>query len=302
MTIAVAVKVHDGVVLAADSAASIMHPQGGPPGLAAWVYNNANKVVRFMRELPVGGVTWGSGSIGPVSISTLARDLTQRFCESSPSGWSVAPVNYTMKDVAEKTRRFFFEEKYLAAYPVPPVPTTPPTGGAAPALPARPSLGLLIAGFSTGADLAEVYRIEINDGNCPAPILAQSAEATGYLWYGQPDALDRLLLGYDARLRSVFEQLLQQVGVPLPQLGTVVDGLMAQVTQGFDIPLHTPPMLIQDAIDLAAFLVQTAIGFSRFRAGSPTVGGPIEIAAITKHDGFRWVRHKEYYDRQLNPE
>ncbi len=42
------------------------------------------------------------------------------------------------------------------------------------------------------------------------------------------------------------------------------------------------------------------IGFTRFRAGSPTVGVPIEIAAITKHDGFRWVRHKEYYDRQLN--
>jgi len=52
--------------------------------------------------------------------------------------------------------------------------------------------------------------------------------------------------------------------------------------------------------NLAEFLVQTAIGFTRFRAGSPTVGGPIEIAAITKHDGFLWVRHKEYYDRSLN--
>jgi hypothetical protein len=58
MTIAVAVKVHDGVVLAADSAASIMHPQAGAHGLAAWVYNNANKVFRFIREIPVGGVVW----------------------------------------------------------------------------------------------------------------------------------------------------------------------------------------------------------------------------------------------------
>jgi len=114
--------------------------------------------------------------------------------------------------------------------------------------------------------------------------------------------LDRLLLGYDAGLRSVFEQVLQQGGVPPAHLGGAVDGLLTQVTQGFDIPLYTPPMPIQDAIDLAEFLVRTAIDFTRFRAGSPTVGGPIETAAITKHDGFMWVRHKEYYDRQLNTE
>ena len=41
-----------------------------------------------------------------------------------------------------------------------------------------------------------------------------------------------------------------------------------------------------DAIDLADLLVQTAIGFKRFRAGSATVGGPMEIAAFTKHDDF----------------
>ena len=275
-----------------------MHAQAGSHALPGWVYNNANKVFRFMREIPVGGIVWGAGSIGPVSIPTLAKDLTLRFrIGGDPLG--VAPIQYTMQEVAEKTRQFFYDEKYLAAYPAPQVPPVP-AGASAPAPPQRPSLGLLIAGFSSGADLAEIYRIEINDGHCPAPILAKAADETGYLWYGQPDALNRLLLGYDAGLRSVFEQLLQHGGVPPAQLDQLVDGLMAQVTQAFNIPLYTQPMPIQDAIDLAEFLVQTAIGFTRFREGSPTVGGPIEIAAITKHDGFRWVRHKEYYDRQLN--
>ena len=59
-------------------------------------------------------------------------------------------------------------------------------------------------------------------------------------------------------------------------------------------------MPIQDAIDLGEFLVDTAIRFSRFRSGSPTVGGPIEMAAITKYDGFKWIRHKHYYDPRLN--
>jgi hypothetical protein len=100
MTIAVAVKVHDEVVLAADSAASIMHPQGGPHGLVAWVYNNANKVFRLMREIWVGGVVWGAGSIGNVSISTRARDLTQRF-RNGQDPLGVVPGSYTMQEVAE---------------------------------------------------------------------------------------------------------------------------------------------------------------------------------------------------------
>lgn len=50
-------------------------------------------------------------------------------------------------------------------------------------------------------------------------------------------------------------------------------------------------MPIQDAIDLAPYLVETTIGFIRFSVPRPkTGGGPIEIAAITKHEGFQWVQ------------
>jgi hypothetical protein len=48
--------------------------------------------------------------------------------------------------------------------------------------------------------------------------------------------------------------------------------------------------------------VDTAIQFSRFMPGPQTVGGPIEIAAISKHEGFKWVQRKHYYTRDLNPE
>jgi hypothetical protein len=158
-----------------------------------------------------------------------------------------------------------------------------------------PSLGLLVAGFSTDADLAEIYRIEIDKGACSAPILSKGENETGYLWYGQPEALNRLLRGYDARLPAVFRGLLQQGGFQ-GDLDATVAQIMSQVDSLFEIPLYTPPMPIQDAIDLANFLVQTAIGFTRFRPGSPTVGGPTEIATVTKHDGFKWIKHKRYYD------
>lgn len=45
MTIAVAIKVHDGLVLAADSASTLMgrDPAGGSSGILN-VYNTANKI------------------------------------------------------------------------------------------------------------------------------------------------------------------------------------------------------------------------------------------------------------------
>jgi hypothetical protein len=52
-------------------------------------------------------------------------------------------------------------------------------------------------------------------------------------------------------------------------------------------------MPIQDAIDLARYLAETTVGFIRYSVlRRKTVGGPIEIAAITKHEGFRWAQRR----------
>ena len=67
------------------------------------------------------------------------------------------------------------------------------------------------------------------------------------------------------------------------------------------MPVVVPAMPIQDAIDLAVFMVETTIKFVRFNLRHETVGGPIEVAAITKHEGFNWVRRKLFYSKDQNP-
>jgi hypothetical protein len=32
-----------------------------------------------------------------------------------------------------------------------------------------------------------------------------------------------------------------------------------------------------------------------------TVGGPIDVAVISKGDGFVWIKRKHYFERDLNP-
>ena len=34
---------------------------------------------------------------------------------------------------------------------------------------------------------------------------------------------------------------------------------------------------------------------------SETVGGPIDVAVISKGDGFIWIKRKHYFDPKLNP-
>jgi hypothetical protein len=33
-----------------------------------------------------------------------------------------------------------------------------------------------------------------------------------------------------------------------------------------------------------------------------TVGGPIDVAVISRGDGFIWIKRKQYFDPNLNPQ
>src|SRR5207244_5001274 len=52
-----------------------------------------------------------------------------------------------------------------------------------------------------------------------------------------------------------------------------------------------PGMPIRDAIELVCYLVKTEIGYRRFLPyeAAPTVGGHVEVAAITRYERFCWV-------------
>lgn len=64
-----------------------------------------------------------------------------------------------------------------------------------------------------------------------------------------------------------------------------------------DIPIAKPAyqaLNLQDAIDYVIFLIRTTIDYQRFATMVPVVGGSIEVAIITHHAGFKWIQHKEY--------
>lgn len=116
-TIIVTAKVTDGIVLAADSAASFFLPRAAAP---IKIYNHANKIVNLVKGMPIGAMIYGSRSIGASSVETLSKDLRARLSDRNNPDYGLDPDNYTVQEVAGKARKFLYEESYLTAYNGPP--------------------------------------------------------------------------------------------------------------------------------------------------------------------------------------
>ena len=151
----------------------------------------------------------------------------------------------------------------------------------------------MIVGYSADHPLAEEWKMDIINGECKGPYRIRGPEEIGITWNGEPEAITRLYFGFGTGLPNV----LKEYGLKDED----IKGITKLCRKKLTVPMVTPPMPIQDAIELAEFLVETTVYFSKFAPGAPTVGGPIEIAAITKHEGFKWVKRKHYFDIKLNP-
>lgn len=278
MTVCVAVKVYDCIVFAADSASSLVtnNPVTGQAEIAN-VYVHGNKVFNLRKGLPIAAMTCGMGNIGPMSIGTLAKELREKFC-SDDADWKLDPKNYTMQEVAEKARTFFFEEHYQAL-------TDKPAGGH--------EFQFWMGGNGSQETHGEIWRVTIRDGVCDAPELVAGQGEFRISYAGQPEAINRIVNGYSQAL----PQALLDAGVDPANL----EPLLAHIEARTYAQLVSPAMPVSDAVALADFLVETTKQYVRFLPGADTVGGETDICVVNKHEGFKWVRRKHHFSAELNP-
>ncbi len=268
MSIIVSVKINDGIVMAADSATSFAQfPQ---------VYEHANKLVNLVKGLPLGVMTCGDGGIGNASIATLLKDLRKRLAghDRDHPEWRLDVDDHTMAAVSAWVREFFREKGQEVDLR---------TG----------FLLLRICGYSSGHMLPEVWQVAFDNGAWPDPTCIQPEQDFGARWNGEMEALNRLILG----IGSVPDEGAKALAMTPQQLQEAANKLYPHTYE----TLIVPAAPIQEAIDLARFMVETTKGFINFAVRrQKTVGGPVEIAAITKHEGFRWVQRKHFFPSELN--
>jgi hypothetical protein len=276
MTIVVALLVGDGVVLAADSASTLSDGTS-----IKNVYFNAEKVWNVCKGLPIGAVTYGLGGFAGRSITSLAKDLRERL--SKDGSWELQQKNFTIEFIAHRFKEFFYDEHYVKEWP------RKDTDNQGNTRDVHSPFGFLIAGYSNAERHAEVWSFEVDETGSPKVAQVFGVDGVGVQARGQPEAISRLLGGYSPLILTG----LVNSGIPQADAEAFLNGLPVEKLVHASMP-------IQDAIDLARYCVEVTAGFVRFTPGAPSVHEPIDIAAITFHEKFRWVSRKHYYDPKLN--
>ncbi|GAA1151436.1 hypothetical protein [Nocardioides aquiterrae] len=275
MTVVVGVQTTDGLVFASDSATTQQLMTVGGDLRTTAIWNSANKIFNLRRTWPVGAMTFGNASVGGLSIATLAKDLRLQFEGKIPTPLVSAldPATYTVQEVASGLQ-VFFRDRYDASA-------------------ATGDLGFIVGGFSSGSDHPEMWQVMILDTGADVVQEVLPPSETGIVHQGMTDAITRLMDGASQDLGAALEKH----GVPAGSGEGIAEMLRGELSMTW----AWPGMPLGETIDMAKFLVDTQINFIRFMPGDAIVGGPVEIAALTKHEGFKWVRRKHYFSHKLNP-
>ncbi|MDO5825370.1 MAG: hypothetical protein BZ137_05735 [Methanosphaera sp. rholeuAM130] len=149
------------------------------------------------------------------------------------------------------------------------------------------AVDILVSGYNDDGT-TQTYEIR-----CPGEItLERDIDEYGSTWVGQGDVVSRIILGYDSKMLNMpaFERMSKQNKDLLNQL------------HGLEYNIQWGLMTLQDAINLAVFLIKSTKMIQRYADGInmdigdvQNVGGPIDIAVIRLDEGVEWINKKQLH-------
>ncbi len=287
MSLGIAIKSAEGIVLAADSRVTIMAqappgmfniaaPAGAQPPavLLPATYDNATKLLSF-HDRPMGAITFGAGTIGmlPDHQPRTANSYLTQFEQSLPPlPGEGGGQELQTEEFARRLGRFFMDRWAEGG-----MPEVVATGN---------DMIFYIGGLAGDEPVGRLYELAIPSH--PEPTEQLPGNNFGAMWGGQREIVDRILQGFDPRvLGFVLNDLQQQ----LPQ--EEQSALYERMRDAFNQPIPWPLLPLQDCVHIAVFLVKATIALQGWSLGLRGVGGAVEVATITKARGFQSVTIKE---------
>jgi hypothetical protein len=274
MSIAVVVKVSEGLVLGADSAATLQGRLQSSSGIQEGIlktYFNAKKLLQ-VGDFPIGILAWGQGYVGARTVESLVREWehTNHWQSQEEFGEKHSDTPYSVRDCAEGLLNHL-SQLHTTEYSSVPVDR-------------RPQLGVIVAGYSAGQFFPEIWRFVVPLDSEPQNQRpdCDGKPDFGASWFGLTDAIVRLHWGRDdAAIKLISEKF-----------GVSQDSLV-EALQPLQYPIPFAVMPLQDAIEYTDYVLNVVVGRFRFVLGPELCGGPIEIAAITQRD-FTWISRKTW--------
>ena len=266
MSLGIAFKGPEGIVLAADSRVTLtamIQDSNGQSNLLPATFDNATKLLRFSGNVGkyVGAVTYGAGAMGTTEPRT-AHSFLPEF-----EGSIDITSRLTTIEFAEKFSNFMLKhwkkempEDYQG-----------------------PDMVFLLGGFDQEDIDGKVYRFGIP--STPAPEELNEGRF-GLSWGGQVEFTSRLIHGYDPKLIPMVKEILSLKDDKVELLqNQLMSNLNAKIPYQF-LPL-------QDCVDLSIFLIRTTRELQKWIVDVRGVGGAIDVATISRTKGFEPVQVKE---------
>lgn len=274
MSVVIVVKVSEGLVLGADSAATIRGRAESPMGTQEGIlktYYNARKLLQI-GDFPIGVLTWGHSFIGSRTIESLVREWEYEQHWQSRDDHEEqyrSPEYYVSKcanGLLEQIGRVYIDE----------------FGSEGP----MPRIGFIVAGYSYRTFFPKVFRFVLPDdlegGVHDLRPDVDDKPDFGANWYGLTDSIVRLHFGRDPK---AIQFIAEKYDIPREELVEALAPLQ------YTVPFAVMPL--QDAIEYTKYMLNVAVGRYRFVVGPELCGGEIEIAAITQRQ-FQWISRKTW--------
>jgi hypothetical protein len=162
-------------------------------------------------------------------------------------------------------------------------------------------------------DQFRIIRDEVTD-------IDRQGDTAAVVPFAQTDMAERFILGIDSSSETALEKLtMLMVGnilksrprtFPADTQVALLDAARAQFRAGVEALKDRSEQNLKGVVDhlskkeladVAYSLVELTSRKRRYSSDPETVGGPIDVAILTRNEGFIWVRRKHYFDAELNP-
>jgi hypothetical protein len=277
MSLGIAIKGPEGIVLAADSRVTLFNqiqaaPPPAPPMLIPATFDSATKLLNIRsnrktdgKESYVAAVTYGTGAIigsnQPRTAHSFLPELDNEIGEERLS----------VRKFAEVLGDFFMRQWKAAQMHIP-------------LLPGEQDMVFLVGGYDETEPYGKVFEVFVPTN--PAPVERIPMGEFGIIWGGQRNIADRIFQGFDgAAAGAIFDFF----HVPAQQRGSSLENHLKQQLM-LKIPIAFLPL--QDCVDLATFIVRATSLLQEWTIDVRGVGGAIDVATITRTQGFRPIRVK----------
>lgn len=190
--------------------------------------------------------------------------------------------------------------------------------------------GLVFGGFGEDDIFPTVFYLEIDGiyfgqikvNACREIDIDRRGTRAEIVPFAQREVVERFLSGIDEDLQNktlsyikktiekIFQKISADVGVELTDAGFSSDEYCRDIDRFMNRIKERSRLETLDMVDFMpkqelAYAAEALVSLTsmkrRVSAQQETVGGPVDVAVITKNEGFVWIRRKHYFSVELNP-